>query len=155
MLLRVGENIAMRGLGGCRFEPANAAWGFDGGDGWSTALAATWEKGADWPTIAIGNYIDRKEEISPWGSCTDNWLLRPGLLDGRPQPKFAAPLALKPSYCPLSMLFTDWNRSGTPGLRISNDREYYKGGAEQLWRIARGLPPALYGEADGWKTLKI
>jgi hypothetical protein len=73
VLLRVGENIAMRGLGGCRFEPANAAWGFDGGDGWSTALAATWEKGADWPTIAIGNYIDRKEEIAPWGSCTDNW----------------------------------------------------------------------------------
>ena len=67
VLLRVGENIAMRGLGGCRFEPANAAWGFDGGDGWSTALAATWEKGADWPTIAIGNYIDRKEETIALG----------------------------------------------------------------------------------------
>ena len=77
VLLRVGENVVMRGLGGCRFERANEAWGFDGGDAWSTALAATWERGADWPTIAIGNYIDRREEMSPWGSCTDNWLHRP------------------------------------------------------------------------------
>ena len=77
IVLRVGENVAMRGLGDCKFERANEAWGFDGGDAWSTALAATWEKGAAWPTIAIGNYIDRAEEISPWGSCTDNWLHRP------------------------------------------------------------------------------
>ena len=77
VLLRVGENVVMRGLGGCKFERANEAWGFDGGDAWWTALAATWEKGADWPTIAVGNYIDRNEEISPWGSCTDNWLQRP------------------------------------------------------------------------------
>ena len=38
VLLRVGENVVMRGLGGCRFERANEAWGFDGGDAWSTAL---------------------------------------------------------------------------------------------------------------------
>ena len=79
VLLRVGENVVMRGLGGCKFERANEAWGFTGGDSWWTSLAATWEKGADWPTIAVGSYIDRKEEISPWGSCTDNWLLRPRL----------------------------------------------------------------------------
>jgi hypothetical protein len=150
VLLRVGENIAMRGLGGCRFEPANAAWGFDGGDGWSTALAATWEKGADWPTIAIGNYIDRKEEISPWGSCTDNWLHRPKSGGG-----FAAPAALKPSFCPLSMMFTDWDRSGTPSLRVSNDREYYEGGQEQMWRVAAGSEPSLYTDKDGWKFLRI
>ncbi len=28
ILLRVGENVAMRGLGECRFERANEAWGF-------------------------------------------------------------------------------------------------------------------------------
>ena len=31
-VLRVGENRLLRGLGDCRFEPANALWGFDGGD---------------------------------------------------------------------------------------------------------------------------
>ena len=46
VLLRVGENVVMRGLGDCRFERANEAWGFDGGDAWSTAFAATWEQGA-------------------------------------------------------------------------------------------------------------
>ena len=149
VLLRVGENLVMRGLGNCRFERANEAWGFDGGDGWSVAFAATFEHGAQWPTLAIGNYIDRREETSPWGSCTDNWLHRP---DGK---RFAAPLPLKPSYCALSMLFTDWNRSGTPALRISNDREYYEGGQEQLWRIRPGEAPALYTEAEGWKPLRV
>lgn len=151
VLLRVGENVVMRGLGGCRFERANEAWGFDGGDAWSTALAATWERGQDWPTIAIGDYIDRAEETFPWGSCTDNRLHRPAA-DGR---RFAAPLALTPSHCPLSMLFSDWNRSGTPALRVSNDREYYKGGQEQLWRVEPGAAPALYGAEDGWANLRI
>ena len=153
VLLRVGENVVMRGLGGCRFERANELWGFDGGDAWSTALAATWERGADWPTIAIGNYIDRREEMSPWGSCTDNWLHRPGAVAG--ERRFAAPLALKPSFCPLSMLFTDWNRSGTPSLRVSNDREYYEGGQEQLWRVEPNKAPALYTAEEGWKYLRI
>lgn len=155
VLLRVGENVVMRGLGGCRFERANELWGFDGGDAWSPAFAATWERGADWPTIAIGNYIDRREEDFPWGSCTDNWLHRPAVLDRESQQKFAAPLPLKPSFCALSMLFTDWNRSGEPSLRISNDREYYKGGQEQLWRLQPGQEPALYDDTKGWKPLRI
>ncbi len=149
VVLRVGENRLMRGLGGCRFEPANAAWGFDGGDGWSTAFAATWEAGAKWPTLAIGNYIDRTEEAFPWGSCTDNWLHR-GASAG-----FAPPLPLTPSHCALSMLFTDWNRSGQASLRVSNDREYYKGGQEQLWHLDPGAPPRPYTEAEGWARLRI
>ncbi|MBX3567033.1 MAG: CRTAC1 family protein [Rhizobiaceae bacterium] len=151
VLLRVGENVVMRGLGGCRFERANEAWGFAGGDLWWTSLAATWEHGADWPTIAVGSYIDRKEEISPWGSCTDNWLLRPAARER----KFAAPVVLKPSFCPLSMLFTDWNRSGTPSLRVSNDREYYEGGQEQMWKVEPGKEPSLYSAAEGWRNLRI
>jgi len=150
-LLRVGENVVMRGLGGCKFERANEAWGFTGGDSWWTSLAATWEKGADWPTIAVGSYIDRKEEISPWGSCTDNWLLRPA----NGERKFAAPAPLKPSFCPLSMMFTDWNHSGTSSLRVSNDREYYEGGQEQMWKIEPGAEPALYKADEGWKPLRI
>jgi hypothetical protein len=150
-VLRLGENVVMRGLGACRFERANEAWGFDGGDAWSAAFAATWERGADWPTLAVGNYVNQYEEFFPWGSCTDNWLHRPRAGGGG----FAPPLPLKPSYCALSMLFTDWNRSGTPSLRVSNDREYYKGGTEQMWRIEPGKEPVLYGEADGWKTLRI
>jgi enediyne biosynthesis protein E4 len=149
VLLRVGENVIMRGLGNCQFARANEAWNFVGGDGWSTAFAATWEKDAVWPTIAIGNYINRREEFSPWGSCTDNWLHRPAVR------AFAPPLALKPSYCALSMLFTDWNKSGTPSLRVSNDREYYEGGQEQMWHVDPGKPPALYTEREGWKPLKI
>ena len=150
-VLRVGENVLMRGLGGCRFERANEQWGFDGGDAWSTALAVTWEDGSDWPTIAIGNYIDRTQDAFPWGSCTDNWLHRPA----RNERRFEPPLALKPSHCPLSLLFTDWNRSGTPALRVSNDREYYKGGQEQLWRVEAGKAPTLYTAEEGWKQLRI
>jgi opacity protein-like surface antigen len=43
VVLRVGENIVMRGKGGCQFERANEAWNFAGGDAWNTAFAATWE----------------------------------------------------------------------------------------------------------------
>ena len=53
------------------------------------------------------------------------------------------------------MLFSDWNRSGTPSLRVSNDREYYEGGQEQMWRIAPGEPPRLYTDKDGWKYLRV
>jgi hypothetical protein len=149
MLLRQGESVLMRGLGGCRFERASEAWRFDAPDAWATAFSATWEDGAEWPTLAVGTYIDPAEEFFPWGSCTDNLLYRP---EGR---RFGPPLALEPGHCALSMLFTDWDRSGTPALRISNDREYYKGGSEQLWRVAPGEPPALYTEAEGWRPLRI
>ncbi|NBZ87056.1 CRTAC1 family protein [Stagnihabitans tardus] len=149
VVLRSGEDLVMRGLGQCRFERMNEAWGFEGRDLWSSAFAATWEKGADWPTLAVGTYIDRKEEAFPWGSCTENLLYRP---KGQ---GFAEPLELQPSFCALSMLFTDWNLSGTPSLRVSNDREYYKGGTEQMWHVPPGEAPKLYGKEEGWKPLKI
>jgi enediyne biosynthesis protein E4 len=146
VILRVGENVVMRGLGNCTFERANEVWGFDGGDAWSSAFSATWEQGNTMPTLAVGNYIDRTQEAFPWGSCTDNWLHRP-IRD-----RYAPPLPLTPSFCTLSMLFTDWNRSGTPSLRVSNDREYYKGGQEQLWNMDG---PRLYTEEDGFPRLRI
>jgi hypothetical protein len=53
------------------------------------------------------------------------------------------------------MLFSDWNRSGQPSLRVSNDREYYKGGQEQLWKVAPNQPAQQYTAEDGWKRLQI
>lgn len=149
-VLRVGQDRLMRGLGDCRFEDASAAWGFDGLDLWSTAFAAMWEKGQSWPTLAVGSYIDRTQEAFPWGSCTPNHLYRPSPAGG-----YGAPIELKPGFCALSILFTDWNRSGAPSLRVSNDREYYKGGQEQLWHFPPGAPPALYTPEEGWARLRI
>ena len=63
--------------------------------------------------------------------------------------------ALAPGFCALSMLFTDWNKSGVPSLRISNDRQYYRGGEEQMWRIEPGKTPRPYTRADGWRHLSI
>jgi hypothetical protein len=151
MLLRVGESVLYRGLGDCRFERANERWGFDGGNQWNTAFSATWEAGQAWPTLAIGTYIDRTRQDEPWGQCTPTRLYRPAASGSGYQPA----VELKPGFCALSMLFSDWNRSGAQDLRISNDREYYKGGQEQLWRIRAGEPPRAYTAAEGWEPLQI
>jgi hypothetical protein len=150
VVLRVGEVQVFRGLGQCRFEPANEAWGLRTGNGWHTAMTATWERGQRWPTLAIGTYTDRSKPDFPWGSCTPALLMRP-----RPEGGYLPATPLLPGHCALSMLFSDWNRSGTASLRVSNDREYYKGGEEQLWRVPAGAEPVRYGPADGWKPLQI
>ncbi len=151
IVLRVGEVQVFRGLGNCKFERASDAWKLRTGNGWHSAFAATWERGATWPTLAIGTYTDRSKPEFPWGSCTPGLLIRPAASG----PGFADPLPLAPGHCALSMLFSDWGRSGEPALRVSNDREYYKGGQEQLWKLAPGQAPALYTEAEGWKPLQI
>ena len=153
VVLRVGENVLYRGLGDCRFERANEAWGFDGGRAWTTAFAAVWEAGQSWPTLAFGNYVDRDDPAGPFGTCDRNLLVRPVAAGG-----YGTEVVLEPSYCTLSLLFTDWNRSGTPALLVSNDRQYYltnqdRSGSEQLWRL--GETPTLYTEADGWAKLQI
>ncbi len=146
-VLRVGPNALLRGLGGCRFEDATEAWGFAPGDAWSTAFSATWEPGQDWPTLAVGNYVDRARPDGPFFACDDNELHRPA---GR---RFAAPLALSPGWCALSMLISDWMRTGRRDLRISNDRHYYvRGGAEEMWRLDRLRPLT---EADGWPRVSL
>ena len=150
-VLRVGENLLLRGRGGCRFERANEAWRFAGGGAWSTAFSATWEGGSAWPTVAVGNYIDRAQPGAPWGTCHDNALYRPAA-DGA---GFAHRLSLRPGHCSLSALFSDWDRSGRPALRFTNDRQYNRGGEEQLWRVQPGAPPQLYGRGDGWQHLRI
>ena len=151
VVLRVGEVQVFQGLGQCKFKRATDSWRLRSGNHWHTAFSATWERGAAWPTFAIGTYVDRAKPEFPWGSCTPGLLLRPasnGL-------GFTDPVPLTSGHCALSMLFSDWNRSGEPALRVSNDREYYKGGQEQLWKLAPGRAPTLYTEAMGWKPLQI
>ena len=152
VLLRVGENLLLKGGPDCSFELANKAWGFDGGRAWTTAFAAEWEPDSAYPTLAFGNYVERSAPGSPWGTCHDNALFRP---EGAERPDYSAETPLKPGFCALSMVFTDWNRSGEPSLRVSNDRHYYRGGEEQLWAVSPGRPPRAYRRSDGWRHLKI
>ena len=151
-LLRLGGNVVLRGLGDCRFERANRSWNLGGGRAWSTSFAAVWEKGARFPTLAVGNYVDRSAPGSPFGTCEPNVLLRPG---SGAVPDYARAQPLEPGHCALSILFTDWAGTGEPSLRVSNDRQYHRGGQEQLWRVASGRPPREYRASDGWRRLAI
>jgi len=108
-------------------ERANERRSFQGGNQRATAFAAAWPGAEARPKRAFGIYIDRPRQDFPWGSCTDNLLPRSRPGEGL---SCEAPLALKPDHCALGMMFSDWNRSGTPALRITDDREYYKGGQE-------------------------
>jgi hypothetical protein len=150
-VLRHGENVLLRGLGGCAFERANEAWGFDGGEAWTTAFSATWEAGQAWPTLAFGNYIDHVDDQG-LTYCATNVLVRPDESGSG----FGPPTTLEPGDCALSMLFSDWDRSGRRDLRVSNDRHYYyQDGEEQLWRLEPGDAPRLYSREDGWEQVQI
>ena len=151
VVLRLGENLILKGGPDCSFKKANKALGFDGGNSWSTAFAARWEKDATYPTLAFGNYVDRTAPGSPWGTCDQNILNRPT----NKAANYSDPIELRPGHCALSMLFTDWNKSGEPALRITNDRQYYRGGQEQLWRVPANGAPRRYTKNQGWKPLRI
>ena len=147
-VMRRGENHFLRGLGDCDFERANEAWGLDGGDDWSVAFSATWEPGSDLPTLAVGNYLTIEEPgVIP--QCAESMLLRPAR-DG-----YGAAESLTPGHCTLSMLFSDWDRSGRRDLRVTNDRQYYSDGEDQLWRLEPGSPATPYGREDGWERLQV
>lgn len=151
VVLRFGENVLLRGLGECRFERANETWLFDGSDEWTAAFAAKWEGSAELPTLAFGNYVALDESDQQTGACSDNDLMRPG----ETPETYGKAIALTPGWCTLSILFSDWDRSGRRDLRVSNDRHYYRDGEEQLWRVAEGEPPHLYTREEGWQKLKI
>jgi enediyne biosynthesis protein E4 len=141
-------NVLLRGLGDCRFEPANERWNVDGGEAWTTAFSATWESDATLPTLAFGNYLV-PDESRRTIECDTNVLVRP---DGD---VYGEPVTLAPGYCALSMLFSDWDRTGRHDLRVSNDRHYYRDGSEQLWRMEPGKEPRLYTADEGWQTVRI
>jgi hypothetical protein len=161
--LRNGENVALRGLGECRFERANEAWRLDGGEALTEAFSGTWEAGGAWPTVAFGNYVDpESQDFATW--CQANELIRPAAAGGPSTGAsigdatgFGPPTPLEPSFCTLSMLFSDWDGSGRMDLRVSNDRQYYAQavGEEQLWRVAPGEAPRLYGVDDGWARVQV
>ncbi|WP_435256709.1 CRTAC1 family protein [Thioclava sp. FR2] len=147
MVLRVGPNLLLQGQGGCQFKDRTAEWGLEPGDQWSTAFSATWEKGRTWPTFVVGNYVDLKDPTGPFEACDKHQIHRGG--EGRFEP--AEEIA--PGYCALSMLISDWRRSGTPELRISNDRQYYvRAGYEQMFTLS---PLKEYGEAENWPKIKL
>ena len=77
VVLRVGENLLLKGGPDCTFKLANKDWNFDGDAGWTTSFSAEWEKGQKFPTLAFGHYVDRDAPGSPWGTCQDNSLFRP------------------------------------------------------------------------------
>jgi enediyne biosynthesis protein E4 len=150
-VLRVGENVLLRGLGGCRFERANEAWSFDGGKAWTEAFSATWEDPAGLPTLAFGNYLDVKADEQNARGCSDSAMYRPD--PGREG--YGPPTALAPGLCTLSILFADWNHTGRHDLRMANDRHYYSEGEEQLWKVDAGEPPRPYTHEEGWQPLQI
>ncbi len=147
-VLRNGENVMLRGLGGCRFARANETWGIDGDDGWTTAFSATWERGAALPTLAFGDYATTDGAGRQQNGCAAGSVHRP--VDGA-----YMVTSLAPGWCSLSMLFSDWDRSGGADLRVSNHRRYSRDGEEQLWRFEPSEPPELYGRATGWAQLQI
>ena len=149
-VLRLGENVLLRGLGGCRFERANERWGVNGGDEWTSAFSAKWEGAASLPTLAFGNYLELTEDGRRTGTCSDNVLYRPG-----DPGVYTEPVLLSPGWCTLSILFSDWDRSGRRDLRMTNDRHYYRDGEEQLWRVATGEPARLYTHEEGWESMQI
>jgi hypothetical protein len=152
-VMRAGESVVLRGLGDCRFERANEAWSFDGGNALAEAFSATWEGSSRLPTLALGNYLGLDASGQETTECADNALLRPDPSGTR----YAPPIVLSPGFCALSMLFSDWDRSGRRDLRVSNDLHYYDPnlGQEQLWRVEPGETPRLYTAADGWVQVQV
>jgi len=148
-VLRVGENVMLRGLGGCRFERADE-WSVDGGERWTAGFSATWEAGEALPTLAFANYLEIAADEQNARDCVPSMLVRPAGGAG-----YAAPTALEPGLCALSALFSDWNGTGRTDLRLANDRHYYSEGSEQLWRVEPGADPVAYGADDGWQELSI
>ncbi len=150
-VLRVGETELLRGLGDCRFARANEVWSFHMANAMTTAFSATWEGSNRLPTLAFGNYLALDASGNTTFSCADNALVRPAAAGTG----YAAVTPLAPGYCTLSILFSDWDRSGRRDLRMTNDRHYYTDGEDQLWRVAPGEAPRLYTDADGWVAMQI
>jgi hypothetical protein len=148
-VLRVGENVMLKGLGDCTFTRANELWGISGGTAWTGAFAATWEQKASLPTFVFGNYRNLDEAGDPTDGCADHQMFRPG------PNGYVAPIDLSPGYCTLSALFSDWSRTGRRDLRFSNDRHYYTDGEEQLWKVDPDSTPRPYSESDGWMPLQV
>ena len=146
VVLRNGPNVVLRGVGDCGFEPATDTFGIDPGDDWTTAFSATWEGSNVLPTLAFGTYLEADDT-----TCGESVLFRP---TGPATSTYTDPVPLTPGYYTLSMLFSDWGRTGQRDLRVANDRHYYTDGSEQLFRMA-DENPRPYTQAEGWYPLQL
>lgn len=146
-ILRVGKDVLMKGGPDCQFGPMEGLE-FRSEDRWTTGFSATWEPGQTLPTLAFGTYVDRYDPDGPFETCEPTLLYRPN------GTTYRDPEHLEPAYCALSILFSDWGRTGRADLRVSNDRHYYvRGGQEQLWAMEN--TPRLYSQDDGWLPYSI
>jgi len=158
-VMRVGRNRLLRGNGDCTFDHAYEPFKLTTDSSWTTAFSANFDPAVTYPSLIFGNYVDRTAPGSPWGTCDDHDLYRPdqstSSSDESNDPIYTEPLKLSPGHCALSMLFTDWNRSGQSALRITNDRQYHRGGEEQLWHFDAGAQPRQYSRREGWQKVVI
>ena len=146
-VLRIGQDLLLRGKPDCTFEPFSSV-SFQSEEHWTTGFSATWEWGQSLPTMAFGTYVDRGDPGGPFETCGPTLLYRPEGV------AYGDPIYLEPGHCSLSILFSDWSRSGRADLRVSNDRHYYvRGGQEQMWAMEE--IPRLYTQDDGWLPYSI
>jgi hypothetical protein len=143
-VLRIGQNIILKGGPDCSFTPAKGPFTLPAADQWSTAFSAWWQDDGR-PEMAVGNYVDLKNPEGPFFACDSHELLTPRADGYQSTP-------LEPGFCSLSMLTTK-DASGALRLRISNDRQYYvRGGYEQMWDLKERR---FLGASDGWEEISI
>ena len=93
-----------------------SAWSFDGGSAWTTAFSATWEGSAGLPD-ARRRQLPRARRDGRADVRLRRQRARPAR--ARRAPATHRPIPLAPGYCTLSMLFSDWDRSGRRDLRVT------------------------------------
>ena len=116
---------------------------------WHTAFAA--DLGARrrrWPTLAHRHlHRPRASPTSPGAVAPPASLCGPRAGEAL---TFDAPLPLTPGALrAVACCSPTGTAAATPALRISNDREYYKGGQEQLWHVAPGAAPRALHRGRG------
>ena len=75
-VLRVGENVMLRGLGDCRFERANDAGASTAETTGPPPSAPRGKDPASLPTLAFGNYLELDATGEQTGRCADNVLFQ-------------------------------------------------------------------------------
>ena len=153
VVLRFGENVLFRGRGDCGFKRANEAWGYDGGSSWTGGLQRDLGVSrcpAHVRTRPVPGARDRsrRERTSAASTSSSG---PPTVVGGSRRRR-----CCRRAWCTLSMLFSDWDRSGRRDLRVSNDRHY----SGQQPRSSCGAsapdePPRLWTRDEGWQAVRI
>ena len=131
----------LRGLGDCRFEPANEPWALRRRHARQRpAFSATWEGSATLPTLAFGNYVEPLPD-GAW-RCPDNEVVRPAASGSGYAPPTPLVARLLPALDALQRLgrigpARPPDQQRPPLLRRAV-------GGEQLWRFEPGVPPRAY-----------